>query len=114
MVEDGLNFKFFYDTDLIPLGEDFTITIEATSLSIYETMADQETKASDSFDLIFLNPCTLVDFDAAFGVTPTYADIEYTLTGNLMSYAPIDEFVVTTTPVETLGLCWEDDKNYEA
>ena len=66
MVEDGLNFKFFYDTDLIPLGEDFTITIEAKSLSIYETTVDQETTASDSFDLIFLNPCldgTVVTFN---------------------------------------------------
>lgn len=85
-------FNFFYDTDLLPLGQDFTITIKATSLSIYETNADQETSTSDSFDLIFVNPCTLTNFAADFGVVPTYADIEYTITATGLKevYPPHD------------------------
>ena len=63
----GATTEFFYDKDLAPLGQTQTVTVTATSNSIYGTTQTQVVQ-SDTYELSFLNPCIDTNFVT---LTPT-------------------------------------------
>ena len=55
-VDNDKTFTIYYATNLLPLGQSETVTITATSKSIYNASPSTK-KASSSFVLTFKNPC---------------------------------------------------------
>jgi hypothetical protein len=52
----GLDFKFFWDKDNSPLDNTQTVTVKATSTSIYDLINDPISE-EDDFDLNAVSPC---------------------------------------------------------
>ena len=80
---------FLYDTDLSPLDKTQTVTITATSNSIYGATEADKVVESNSFDLTFLNPCIDADFVALTVTDQTDPRSDtYTSTDITFTYEP--------------------------
>ena len=67
ITQNGKEFSFFYDTELVDLTQKQTVTITATSSSVYGD--ENEAKvATTSFDLTFRDACL---YDSLITLTPT-------------------------------------------
>ena len=60
ITQSGKTSDFFWDTDNAPLGQTQTVTVTATSNSIYG--AQNPSTEMDMFDLNFLDPCIDANF----------------------------------------------------